>query len=166
MARLLPVLVIVGVLIVIFGGLALGWRARRRRQSGIPALDAPPADLGAIVLVDDLLYVATTRADAPLDRIAVAGLAFRSRAVVTVAESGILLDLAGTAPAFIAGSALRGVGRATWTVDRVVNRDGLVVVRWMLGDAEVDTYLRSASPDALVTAIDDLLSPITKETRS
>jgi hypothetical protein len=164
--KVLPVLVILGVLILVFGGLALAWRARRSRQAGLPALDAPPSDAGAIALVDDLLYVATTRADAPLDRITVSGLAFRSRATITVTESGIRLDLAGSAPAFVPRAALRGVGRATWTVDRVVNRDGLVFVRWVLGDSELDSYLRSAEPDALVAAITDLLTPLTKEPHS
>ena len=147
---------ILAVLVIVFLLLARGWRARQRRQSGIGEPAAPPADLGTATFTDDLLYVATTRADAPLDRVTVAGLGYRARAVVSTAPSGIVLDLAGRGPVFIPKSAIRGVGRATWTIDRVVDTDGLIFVRWMLGTTEIDSYLRSTDPDRLVTALTTL----------
>jgi hypothetical protein len=140
-------------LAVVFVLLALGWRARKRRQAGIGEPASPPADFGAAAFTDDLLYVATTRADAPLDRITIAGLGFRARAVITTAPSGIVLDLAGRGPVFIPKAAIRGVGRATWTIDRVVDQDGLIFVRWVLGTTEIDSYLRSTEPDRLITAL-------------
>ncbi|MEO8262368.1 MAG: hypothetical protein ABI566_07335 [Pseudolysinimonas sp.] len=150
----LPIaLAILAALVVIFFLLARGWRARQTRQAGIGEPSAPPADLGEPTFEDDLLYVATTRADAPLDRITVAGLGYRARAVVSTAPSGIVLDLAGRGPVFIPRASLRGVGRATWTIDRVVDADGLVFVRWVLGTTEIDSYLRSTDPDRLVTAL-------------
>ncbi|MBX3194188.1 MAG: hypothetical protein KF727_03690 [Microbacteriaceae bacterium] len=156
MDRLLPALIIVAVVAIVFALLARGWRARSRSQAELGAPEAPPTEPGEVALSQDLLYVATTRADSPLDRIAVAGLRFRARAVVTVTASGVVLDLAGVRPAFIPRAAITGVGRATWTIDRVVGTDGLVFVRWRLGGAEVDSYLRSADPDALVTALTPL----------
>ncbi len=157
MDRILPAVGILVVVALIFTLMALSWRARRRRQSGLGELLAPPAGLGKQILREDLLYVATTRADAPLERIAVAGLGFRARAVVTVVASGIVLELAGRDAAFIPATAIRGVGRATWTIDRVVNTDGLVFVRWRLGDTDVDSYLRSVDPIALVAALEELV---------
>ena len=68
MDRLLPALIILIVVAAIFTGLALGWRARRRRQADIPTPAAPPAESGEVRASADLLYVATTRADAPTDR--------------------------------------------------------------------------------------------------
>jgi hypothetical protein len=153
MDRLTPTLVIAGIVLLVFAALALGWRARRRRQSALPALTVPPAVLGAALLVDDGFYVATTRADSPTDRIAVRGLAFRARAGIAVHPEGVVLSLAGQPDAFIPAPAIGGVGRATWTIDRVVGRDGLVFVRWTLGDLLVDTNLRVADPDALVAAL-------------
>lgn len=153
MDRVVPTLVIVGILLVVFAGLALGWGARRRRQATLPALAAPPAELGAALLADDGFYVATTRADSPTDRIAVRGLAFRARAGIAVHPEGVVLSLAGRPDAFIPAPAIDGVGRATWTIDRVVGRDGLVFLRWTLGDLLVDTNLRVADPDALVAAL-------------
>ncbi len=153
MDRILPAIVIVAVVAVVFTLLALSWRARRRRQAGMGEPASPPVDFGDPTFTDDLLYVATTRADAPLDRVTIAGLGFRARAVVTTAPSGIVLDLAGRGPVFIPKAAIHGVGRATWTIDRVVDADGLVFVRWVLGTTELDSYLRSTDPDRLVTAL-------------
>ena len=156
MDRLPIALAIVAGLVVIFLLLARGWRARQRRQADLGEPASPPADFGAPTFTDDLLYVATTRADAPLDRVTIAGLGFRARAVITTAPSGIVLDLAGRGPVFIPKAAIRGVGRATWTIDRVVDKDGLIFVRWILGTTPIDSYLRSTDPDRLVTALTTL----------
>jgi hypothetical protein len=160
--RTMPVVVIVVVVALVFVGLAFAWRARRRRQAELPALATPPASLGAPVLVDDVFYVATTVAEHPTDRIAVHGLGFRSRAGVVVIPEGVVLSIAGEPDAFIPREAISGIGRATWTIDRVVGRDGLAFVRWALGDTVVDTYLKSSDPDALVAAL-TTLTPATKE---
>jgi hypothetical protein len=145
-------LLVVGVLMV------LGWRALRRRQTDVVGLAPVPSDAGAPQFTEDLLYVATTRAEQPLQRIAVKGLGFRARAVLTVTPAGIRLDLAGDEPGFIPAAVVQGVGRATWTIDRAVSNDGLVFVRWSDGAAALDSYLRSADPTALVAAIEPLIN--------
>lgn len=143
-------------------GMVLGWRALRRRQSAVAGLAPLPAEPGAVLLTEDLLYVATTPAEQPYVRIAVKGLGFRARAVLTVAEAGIRVDLAGQPPGFLPATSLVGVGRATWTIDRVVGDDGLVFVRWTQTDATgavlaLDSNFRSADPDALVAAIEKIV---------
>lgn len=153
MDKVTPALVILGIVVLVFVGLGLGWRARRRRQAALPALDAPPATLGASLAVADGFYVATTRADAPTDRIAVRGLGFRARAGIAVHSEGVVLSIAGQSDAFIPTAVIVGVGRATWTIDRVVGADGLVFIRWNLGDTEVDTNLRVAEPEVLMNAL-------------
>jgi hypothetical protein len=160
--RVTPTLVIAGVVVLVFVGLALAWRARQRRQAALPALAAPPAMLGSALAVDDGFYVATTHAEAPTDRIAVRGLGFRARAGVAVHPEGVLLSIAGQPDAFIPTSSIVGVGRATWTIDRVVGTDGLVFIRWNFGGLEVDTNLRVAEPAALVTAL-QTIAPASKE---
>jgi hypothetical protein len=160
--KVTPTLVILGVVLLVFASLALGWRARQRRQAALPAIEAPPTTLGAALAVDDGFYVATTRADAPTDRIAVRGLGFRARAGIAVHPEGVLLSIAGQPDAFIPASGIVGVGRATWTIDRVVGTDGLVFVRWNLGGTEVYTNLRVAEPEALVDAL-QTIAPASKE---
>lgn len=157
MDRLLPALLILIVVAAIFAGLALGWRARRRRQAGIPAPATPPAELGEVRASADVLYVATTFADAPTDRIAVRGLGFRARAHLTAADAGVVLAIAGEPEAFIPTADLVGTGRASWTIDRTVPGGGLLFLRWRLGDTEVDSYLRRPDDADLQRAIESLL---------
>jgi hypothetical protein len=143
-------------------GMYAGWRARGRRQAGLPAPASPPAELGRTLAVADALYVATTTAGRPLDRIVVGGLGFRARAVVRVTERGVVLDLTGSPDIFVSTSVLRGAGLGTFAVDRVVETGGLVVLTWLLdvpGQVAVDTYLRvtdTAERDALLAALTSL----------
>lgn len=137
-------------------GMVLGWRALRRRSSDASGLAPVPSEPGETLYGEDLLYVATTRAEQPLQRIATAGLGFRARAELTVCTGGIRLDLAGAKPGFIAAAELLGVGRATWTIDRAVSNDGLVLVRWRQGALALDSYFRSADPDSLVAALEQI----------
>ncbi|GAB3406623.1 hypothetical protein GCM10027515_21460 [Schumannella luteola] len=153
--ELIWAIVLVGFVVVIVLGI-LAWRRRARGQAGLDSVEAVPADLGAELLSDDLLYVATTRAGDPYDRIHVAGLGFRARGTVTVHARGVLLELAGSPARWIAAEALRGAGRATWTIDRVVERDGLVLLGWTLAGDDVDTYLRSEEPAALLAALHEI----------
>lgn len=161
--RTIPALLVLIALAGLLFAMYAGWRARGRRQSGLPAPAAPPADLGRELAVADALYVATTTAGRPLDRIVVGGLGFRARAVVRVSERGVVLDLAGTPDMFVAASVLRGAGLGTFAIDRVVETGGLVVLTWLLdvpGGVAVDTYLRvtdAAERDALLAAVASLL---------
>ncbi len=155
-SRVGPGAVVLAVLAVLLLLMYLGWRRRRRRQRGIPRPLPVPSDAGAELLSIDLLYVASTLADAPLERIAVRGLGFRARAGVVVRGAGVELRLAGEQDFFIPSRDIRAVSRATWTIDRVVETDGLVRLAWTLGDTGVDSYFRvtePADPSALIAAI-------------
>jgi len=164
-AEALPVLIVMTVLLVsVFGSWWLAWRARKRRQ----ALLTPrgmPVEPGALRSEHRVLYLATTLADAPLERIAVAGLGFRADAVVGVYDSGLLLTLAGRDHAvFIPVERMIGAGHANWTIDRGSGGDRIVFIRWTLGDGEsaveVDTNLRGIEPAALLAAIEALTEPV------
>lgn len=153
MTKLLPALLIVAIVLLLFALMAFGWRARRRRQSALPAPATPPEELAGIRHREDLLYVATTLAEQPYERVAVAGLGFRGRAEVAVAAAGVVLEIAGSPPVFIPAESIDGVGLATWTIDRVVDADGLLFLRWRLGDTAIDSYLRSSAPDRLLAEL-------------
>ena len=146
-----------GVLVVLLGLMYLGFRRRQKRQAGIPRPRAVPDSPGArLVDFGDLLYVASTVRDQPLDRIAVSGLGFRGRASVAVFERGAALGIAGEPDAFIPASDIDAIDRATWTIDRAVERDGLVRLAWRLGGTPIDSYLRigeAANQTAFITAI-------------
>lgn len=151
------VALIAGIIALALFGMWRGWRARARRAAHLAVPFAPAA--GDAVAEFRGLYVATTAHDEPLERLALPHLGFRSKVVVTVTTDGVALDLPAAPTLFLAAARLVGAGRATWAIDRVVERDGLVLIAWTIDDGTiVDTYLRlqSSDPDALVAAIEDL----------
>ncbi len=165
MDRTTSVTITAVILLLAILGMYLGWRARRRRQSSLPAPHAVPPDIAAALFSVETLYAATTLAGEPLNRVAVRGLGFRGRATVTVVPSGVILGIAGTDEIYIPSEDIRAVERATWTIDRVVEAGGLVCIAWTLGagspDAcDVDSYFRvteSTDPMPLVRAIQGIL---------
>ncbi len=166
MDRTTSTAIVIAIIILALLGMFLGWRARQRRQSAVPVPDPVPADAGAVLFSAETFYAATTMAGEPLNRVAVRGLGFRGRATVTVTEHGVILGIAGAPELFIPVAALRSVERATWTIDRVVESGGLVLIAWTLGhgsDAatDVDSYFRvaePADPTPLIDAIDGILT--------
>ena len=160
MDRTASTTIVISIIVLALVGMILGWRARKTRQSHLPRLAAVPVTIGEPLFTATLFYVATTIADDPLNRVAVSGLGFRARAVVTVWPQGIELDLVGQDAGFIPAADIIRVARATWTIDRVVERDGLVALTWTLGDTAVDSYLRVVEPEspvALIAAIESIL---------
>jgi hypothetical protein len=149
--RVLPVTTIVILTALALLGMYLGWRGRQKRQSSLPHPLSIPAEPGTQILHCDCLYVATTLADQPLERIAVWGLGYPGQAGVLVTERGVAVTIAPDSDFFIPSADLIGVGRATWTIDRAVESGGLVVVNWMLRGAgrgvALDTYLRIVEPE-------------------
>ncbi len=161
MDRTTSTTIVIAVILLALLGMYLGWRARQRRQSSLPEIATVPADAGAVRYSAETFYAATTIAGEPLNRVAVRGLGFRGRATVTVTDLGVILGIAGVPEAFIQISALRRVERATWTIDRVVENGGLVLIAWTLGETDIDSYLRladSADPGPLIDAISGLLT--------
>lgn len=146
----------VGIAVLLLVLMAWGWLRRSRRDS---ALLAPLGDLpeGAPVrAVFHGFYVATTVHDRPLERLAIRGLAFRSKADITVADSGLALDIPGQSRVMIPAERIRDVSAATVAIDRVVEKGGLACLSWQADDATtVDTYLRAqdASSHTVIEAI-------------
>ncbi|HEX3865549.1 MAG TPA: hypothetical protein VHV78_02315 [Gemmatimonadaceae bacterium] len=146
---------------VIIGLAVWGWLARRRRQRNIPATAPMPADVGAMRAEFDGFYVATTLDGQPLNRVAVRGLGFRARATIAVTDSGVVLALPGN-NVFIPRDTIREVTRSNYTIDRVVEPGGLVLLAWILGrgtptETRLDSYLRVTETEELVKAIASLL---------
>ncbi|MCU1544563.1 MAG: hypothetical protein JWM50_2428 [Microbacteriaceae bacterium] len=140
-------------LVVVLALMVLGWRARKRRQSALGEPQHPPADLGVSAGDFPGLYVATTIAGEPLNRVAVRGLGFRARTTVSVSTAGVVLPVAGQVDTFIPAGDVTAVGRASWAIDRVVEPDGLVFVGWNLGGDAVDSYFRVEDADGLLAAL-------------
>lgn len=154
--RVIPALVVLAMIVTAFVLMGLGWRNRRRRQSRLDVVPVPPDEIGDEIARERVLYVATTLAEEPLERVVVGGLGFRAKGEVRIARGGIVLDLAGSRAAFVPVGDIRGVGLATWTIDKGVEEGGLVFVRWQLGDTLVDSYLRSDHSERLLDELTEL----------
>jgi hypothetical protein len=151
--------------VVIVGLAILGWTLRRRRQRTIPAPAPLPADIGTVRGEFDGFYVSTTLDGQPLNRVAVRGLGFRARVTIAVADSGVVLALPGN-NVFIPRADLREVTRSNYTIDRVVEQDGLVLLAWRLGDVNLDSYLRVDDNDKLVSVLQGVLPTASAPTNS
>jgi len=159
-ARIGPAIIIAAVFVAVVALMALGWRARRRRQADLPApVAATSGNAGEeIASWTGVHYVATSTTGDALDRIAVGGLGYRGRADVAVHEGGILIAIAGEESILIPVAAIDAVEEGTATIDRAVETGGLSVVRWTLGTTpagdelpgakSVETALRIVDRDA------------------
>ena len=155
--------VMIGVAVAL---VALGvWAWMRRRSRDAQPLIAPgelPAN-AVVTAVFEGLYVATTRHDEPLERIAAPGFGMRSGVTITVSDAGIALDLMGRPRIVIAADRIDEVGQATVAIDRVVEKDGLTRLVWRTdAGTPVDTYLRPQ--DASARALSDAIEGITTQT--
>ena len=160
MSREGALLVMAGVAVALLVALAWAWFRRTRRDARYSApVGELPADAVETAVFPGL-YVATTRHDEPLERLAIKGLGFRSRVDVTVTTAGVALDLPGQPRIALTRDRLLDAGQSTVAIDRVVERDGLARISWRIDDdTVVDTYLRpqDASAKALADAIRPLL---------
>ncbi|OZD48476.1 hypothetical protein CH252_18185 [Rhodococcus sp. 06-1477-1B] len=161
MSREGALVVMIGVAVALLAVFAWAWVRRTRRDARYTApVGELPADAVETAVFSGL-YVATTRHDEPLERLAIKGLGFRSRVDVTVTSAGVALDLQGQPRITLTRDRLVDAALATVAIDRVVERDGLTRVSWRIDDDTiVDTYLRpqEASAKALADAIRPLTS--------
>ncbi|MFH8249822.1 hypothetical protein ACH3VR_05565 [Microbacterium sp. B2969] len=155
-------LTMISVAVALLVTLVWAWIRRTRRDQALraPVVDAPA---GANVTTSfDGFYVATTKHGEPLERLAIRGLGFRSRAEVIVTDHGVALDLTGQPRVFLPTARIVGVAQATVAIDRAVEPDGLVRLDWRTDDGTVvDSYFRpqDASARSLADAVAAILTP-------
>ncbi|OJX94358.1 MAG: hypothetical protein BGO96_15790 [Micrococcales bacterium 73-15] len=163
MNRGLAAAVCVLIALVALGAMWWGWRRRARRTgAGLAELTEPwepfPADAPGGLVVEGI-YVSTTTAGDWLDRIAAAGLGVRSAVTAYVDERGLLLARRGAPDVAVPARDLVVARRERGIAGKVADAGGLVVVRWRLGDRELDTGVRprySRDLDRLVDAVNAL----------
>ncbi|PSL39481.1 hypothetical protein CLV49_3121 [Labedella gwakjiensis] len=160
MDKLLPGLIVAVVLAAILTVMWLGWRSRVRRDADLVVPEVPEGYVPVSSV--DVLYVATTEGDRPLERLAVRGLGFRARAVLSIAPSGVVLAIPGERPSFIEATTLTSVAATNVAIDRVVESDGLIRIGWSIGGVPCDSYVRVVDADqlAVIADLERLLVPL------
>lgn len=170
MDRLIPGTIVVALIVVILLAMWLGWRRRSRRDAGHVPAELPSGFTAESD--DEILYVATTAPEQPLERLAVPGLSFRAVARLRIGTGGISLDIPGERAAYIPADDLRGVETARVAIDRAVEAGGMLRISWMLPDGvPCDSYIRvrdARRQGAVLDAITNLIptSPAHRATES
>jgi hypothetical protein len=105
-------------------------------------------------------YVATVYAEKPLDRIWAYGLGVRGNGSISVIADGVGITRVGAEGFFIPAESLEGVGLQSATIDKGVERDGLLAIDWKLGETSLTTILRindSSTKKKVVFEIEKLI---------
>jgi hypothetical protein len=131
----------------------LSWVSKMRKQE--KELIAPQF-VEHSGLVENAQYVATIFADRPLDRVLAHGLAHRGKAAISVSPSGVYISRTGERSFVIPSKQISNVTTGNAVIDRVVEKDGLVSIRWTLGEVELETYLRFVSASERAAAVSNL----------
>lgn len=132
MTRPVFLIVMIAIAAIALMGMWLAWRARTRRGAG--ATDAGTPLVGeAIAAFPRVSYVSTTPAGSPFERLAIPGLTYKGYAAVTVRSDGVEIAVTGETPVRISRDLLSGTDVARGRIGKVVDRDGLLLLRWRLG---------------------------------
>ncbi len=158
--RILPGVLTLLIIVVVFALMGWGWRNKLKRQQDLGELPAVPAELGRAVISVPGQYVVTTGAGDWLDRLAVNNMGVRTPGVVHVHPGGILVERSGAQDLYIAKDKLLEVRTQSGMVGKFVEKDGLVVIGWLLENTGVDTGFRTTEAAAkrpLIEALQALL---------
>lgn len=161
MDRILPGLLMLAIIVVVFALIWLGWRNRLRRQADVETLPPVPTEPGEPLAAAEGQYVATTTGGDWLDRIAVQGLGIRTNATLSLYPHGVLFARDGAPDLYVPAAALVGVRQDSGMAGKFVEKDGLLVLSWLLGTRELDTGFRTrhaADKDMLYLALQDLIA--------
>ncbi len=158
----LAIMIALGVLLLL--GMTLSIMRRRATGRRIGPLPLPSDIPGEAMVSFNVLHVATTPARQPMERVWAAPLAYRAKTLFEVRSGGIVLSLTGEGAMGVPAESITGAGRGSWTIDKAVDPEGLIVVTWMHGGNEYDSYFRSVDQPAedVLGAIDAILPPTTK----
>lgn len=122
----------------------LGWRNRKRRQHEVPA----PEDVPTSLLENDPhaaaegMVIGTVQGGEYLERIAVHELGLRTTGRVEVHPEGVAIFRAGARNIFIPRTDLAYARTDRGMVGKFVEKGGVVVIGWSLGETAVDTGFR------------------------
>ena len=144
--QLVPVLLLLLLVLAALAAMVWGWRRRGRSQQHLPApADRPLDQLGEGTAHGpvEAVYVDTVLAEQPLERVVAHGLGQRARAQVSLGDGGSWrIEREGTGDLTIPAGSLAEITSGPGMAGKFVGGDGLLILRWRLGDQLLDTGLR------------------------
>ncbi|WP_349931745.1 hypothetical protein ABNP34_07940 [Glutamicibacter mishrai] len=134
--------VIITILVIVAGitMILVGWRNLKARQAQVPEPFEEFDD--AIEHSFTGMYVATTKFDDWLDRIAVHDLGVRTNATLEVGEHGVHLIRSGSRDVHIPWEHFDAVRRSNGMIGKFVEKNGLIVISWNREGFNFDTGFR------------------------
>jgi hypothetical protein len=128
----------------------------RRRISEQQALIPSPSRVSSSSAGFKCFYVATTFADRPLERVIAHGLAHRGVAYLLITDSGLEVSRTGETSFLVPRSDLIQVGSVSAVIDRAVEENGLVVIKWKLGSEELESHFRFVDSQLRTSSLSQL----------
>lgn len=149
MDRVLGTSISIVIIGLVFFGMYRSWRKRSSR--GLDFV-LPVFSLVELVAYFDVFYVATTEAENVLERVALPGMSYRGYATLGTSTSGVQLTLRSGESLGLPSECIQSVGLSTTVIDKVVERDGLVSIRWSANDTSgaihhLATHVRVIHPE-------------------
>lgn len=121
------------------------WRVyvsvQRRKVQQQAQLEKPKPSIGGVEL-GDVFYASTVFGDSQLNRVWAHGMGGRGKAKLFIDPQGISLERVGEQSIFIPKGDLLAMGRVSATIDKGVEKNGLLALTWRLGDTALVTNLR------------------------
>jgi hypothetical protein len=131
----------------------VSWRRRiSKQQELLPS----PSSVSSSSAGFKCFYVATTFADRPLERVIAHGLAHRGVAYLLITDSGLEVSRTGETGFLVPRSDLIQVGSVSAVIDRAVEKDGLVVIKWKLGSEELESHFRFVDSQLRASSVSQL----------
>lgn len=149
MLRLLLSLAALVVFALLVWGGSRGWRHRAERQEAVTGAFPPaPADPGPVLHGPTTgLYVGSTIAGDWQDRVTVGDIGHRAAGALTLHQHGLLVQRDGASSIWLPLSAVQGIRTDQKLAGKVTLKGGLLVLRWAVGGAVVDTGFRGDGID-------------------
>ena len=129
------------------------WRRRVSKQQ--VALQKPIVVSGSTAGLR-CFYVATTFAGRPLERVVAHGLAHRGEAFLSITPSGLEISRTGEVSFLIPKLDLIEVGKVSAVIDRAVEENGLISIKWKLGSEELESQFRFVDASLRTRSLSDL----------
>ena len=131
-------------------------RRRSAKQSSLGVLTSLDSLKGAKVATAGAKYVSTVFSERTLDRVVALGLMHRGNATLSVLTDGLQIEREGEKSFAIEARDIVKVERASASIDRGVERSGLLAISWMLAETAVTTNLRIDASDDSQQLFDQL----------
>ena len=145
MERIVPALIVVAVITIILVVMTGAWRRRLNSAPDATPLSQRAELLGTLHEVVDTFYVATTAADSPLERIPLAGLAYRGHCRLGFHDSGISITVRGEESTAILATQITAVVPQQVTIGKAVERNGLLGIHWIDKGIEYSSVFRTTA---------------------